>query len=204
MADPGVCFSLMSCYHELEIWERASHRGCQLAQCIFQLASKSHPLAVPGASLEGSEGSVNLLSAALQRHHQKTYPGVAITCVQCSSQTKPYSLPLWQQVPQNGINWPNSHVPVESVPSPFPFPYLCSLLYTSVINHVVGMWVSESLCKWMQIIHSKKPHFLFLGYQETGLTGSRRPWERTGSKDGAQEWEQRLSVGKGHKTHVCC
>lgn len=170
-----------------ELRESLSHR-LPTGTMPFPSGKQVPTPAVPGASLEGSEGSLNLLSwAALQRNHQKTPPGVAITCVQCSSQTKPYSLPLWQQFPQNEINWPNSHIPVESVPSPFPFPHLCSLLYTPVINHVVGVWLSESLCKWMQIIHSKKPHFLFLGHQETGLTGSRRPWEKTGNKDGAQE-----------------
>lgn len=108
-----------------------------------------------------------------------------------SSQTKPYTKPLQQQLSQNGINWPNSHFPVESVPTLFPFLHLCSLLHTLVINHVVGMCLSESLSKWMQLIHSEKAHFLFLGYQklqETALTGSRRPWEGTEeNRDGAQE-----------------
>lgn len=193
MEDSGVCFLLTSCYHKLEIWEQASHRGCQLAQYIFQLASKSQPLTVPGASLEGQSQSEPPFSGC----SAKTPPKDPLWCDHhicamlwtSSSQTKPYSKPLQQQFSQNGINWPNSHLSVESVPTPFPFPHLCSLLHTLVINLVVGMWLSESLCKQMQLIHSEKSLFLFLGYQklqETGLTGSRRPWEETEeNRDGA-------------------
>lgn len=192
-ADSGVGFSLMSCYHKLEIWEQASHRGCQLAQYIFQLASKFPPPTVPGASLEGS-GSVWtsflwLLCKDTPKDPLWCDHHMCAMLQMNSSQTKPYSKPLQQQFSQNGINWPNSHFPTESVPTPFP--HLCSQLHTLVINLVVGMWLSESLCKWMQLIYSENPHFLLLGYQklqETELKGSRRLWEGTEeNRDDAQE-----------------
>lgn len=166
----------------------------RLPQYIFQLASKSQPLSVPGASLEGSEAAWTSLLWLLCKDTTKRLILVWPSHV-CNAMdellSKLYSKPLGQQFSQNGINSANSHFPVESMPTPFPFPHLYSLLHTLFITHVVGMWLSESLCKWMQLIHSAKPHFLFLSYQklqETGLAGSSRPWEGTEENIGhAQE-----------------
>lgn len=186
-------------------------QGCQLAQYIFQLGRKSQPLTVPRASLEGSESVWTSFLWLLCKDTTKDplwcdHHMCAMLWMN-ASQTKPYSKPLQQQFLQNGINWPNSYFPAESVPTPFPFPHLCSLLHTLVINLVLGMWLSESLCKWMQLIHSEKPRFLFLGYQKlpkTGLTGGRRPWEGTEeNRDGAQEIVGAVSECKKRAQDSC-
>lgn len=64
--------------------------------------------------------------------------------------------PKWDQ-----LTWQ----PLPSRISAYSFFFPPSLL-SATNSYVVGIWLSESLCKWMQLIYSEKPNFLFLGYQK--------------------------------------
>lgn len=151
-----MVFAALVCWHGTlwsllcadELLSQTEDLGASLSQrlpagTIHFPTGKKVPAPDCPRSISGGQWGSLLSLAALQKtppkypswcdHHMFAMPWMS------SSHTKSYSKPLTQQFFQNGINWPNSHFPVESVPTPFPILHLCCLLHTLVISHVVGM-----------------------------------------------------------------